>query len=202
MDISEEINKIAPELLNTKTHCARLSFLLSEIEEGEYWRGWGFKSISDFIKDYSDRCGLKPSQLHNYKLVGRYLKTFLKEEEFEKIGITTLRVIQKYVKETGKNPPEEVIQTALVGKTEDVKKALFQKEHPATSEETQDTWYDFGEIQGYVSDDQKLLISAAFKAAWHTDPVTPIEWPEWKRILDAIQKMSMEYIAAHPESTV
>ncbi len=195
--IDELVSKLAFAEQRLEHGYAQLGFLLSEVSEKNYWKG-GYKSFSEYIAQLGDKFSLGRTQLYSYLGTVRELKDYVSEQDLAQIGIGKAQELAKAVKSSGVGPSAEIIKEAVKTScsVKDVRKLLYDSKQVEVQEDG--TWLDL-DMSGYVTEDQKLLILSAFKAADRTDPVIQPTVKASARNIERLTRFAMEYLAAHSE---
>lgn len=196
--IDELVSKLAFAEQKLEHGYAQLGFLLSEVSEKNYWRGQ-YKSFGEYIAQLGDKFSLGRTQLYSYLGTVRDLKDHLSEQELTQIGIGKATELRRAVKSMGGlSPSPELIKEAIKStvSVKDLRKLLFDAKQ--VGEQQDGIWLDL-DMSGYVTEDQKLLILSAFKAADRTDPVIQTTMKASARNIERMTRFAMEFLNAHPE---
>ena len=173
---------------------AQLGTLLLRVRTKKYWHALGYPTFGSYIDKIKDKVGKGRTQLYQVVGVAEKLLPWMSPDDLAKIGISKAIELKKYIDQTGKLPPDDVVtaaENAEVG-TAELKAILFQDKNPQTE---QGTYFDLGGF--YATKDERDEINRAFDVAAKTDPVVSNEIPEWARRKEIIQRLCMNYLAEY-----
>lgn len=106
---------------------AELGSKLLTVRETQAWKTRDFKSFGDYLKYAEQRFNLGRTSLYHYISVSEKLLPMVGEETLSQIGISKAGELNRFVKETGKNPPQELIDRAADPETsvKEIREAVF-----------------------------------------------------------------------------
>lgn len=194
------LNDIRRGELALASNFARLGSLLVQIRAKRYWQLWGFHSWSAYIESIRGSVEKGRSQLYQVIGVAEQLLPVVSEQELVEMGISKAIELKRLLKSTGVKPSPEV-----VAKAKDPAVTIQElRAELATSTHSDEfprpgTWYDLGGF--YATPEERQEIERGFNCAIHTDPVIPLDWPEWARKKEVVTRLAQEYLATY-EATV
>lgn len=190
------LEAIGEDELRLATSYARLGRLLCEVGETEKWRGWGYESFGKYIQFIGNRIHRERSQIYASITAAKHLLPLVSESDLEAVGISKAIDLQKFVKQSGRNParvmitisPEEKL--AFKFDTDEISLLEFAKHpdvsgkrlHAAVLEalyekgEVKGTWFDLGGF--YATSEEKKEILNAMSVARRVEPIIPDTDPE------------------------
>lgn len=209
------LEAISEDELRLATSYARLGRLLCEVGETEKWRDWGFESFGKYIQFIGNRIHRERSQIYAAITAAKNLLPLVSETDLETVGISKAIDLQKFVKQSGRNPalvmitlsPEE--RLAFKFGTDEISLLEFAK-HPEVSGkrlhaavlealhekgEVKGTWFDLGGF--YATAEEKKEILNAMSVARSVEPVIPDTDPEHVQRKAIFLRFAQEFVGTY-----
>jgi hypothetical protein len=96
-----------------------LGTLLEDIRKRKYWLLWDFKGWDSFIKSLEGKIKKGRSQLYNCAGIARDLLPYIPPDDLRDIGITKASALRTAVKNTGKRPSDDLVDSLKSVKVEE-----------------------------------------------------------------------------------
>jgi hypothetical protein len=180
---------------------ARLGRLLIEVSEKELYRELGFPSFDQWMKNRISRFkSLQRTQLYAHMFTARHLLPHVDEKTFEQIGINKAKVIAEAIKTTGVAPKEEIVRAASNPRVTEgqLRQMVVEAYNLPEDDKPKGRWRDLGQLGAiYAEDEEWAEIRRAVEVAMMTDPVMSAESSDSAKLLDALLKISRDFLAAH-----
>lgn len=215
--IDELLDAIGEDQLRLATSYARLGRLLCEVSESEKWRDWGYESWGKYIQFVGNRIHRERSQIYASFTAAKNLLPLVSESDLETVGISKAIDLQKFVKQSGRNPAHVMIKIsaeeklALKFDADEISLLEFAK-HPEVSGkrlhaavlealhekgEVKGTWFDLGGF--YATADEKKEILNAMSVARRVEPIIPDTDPEHVQRKAIFLRWAQEFAGTYSE---
>jgi hypothetical protein len=216
MSVTVEIIKVTPEdALRQQALLNRVDSLLDSARENQEalhrnyieigaallevqkTKAWVLRerSYDSYVMACGKRFSRGRSALYGYVSVVERLSPYVKDGQLVEMGISKSQPLAQYVKQTGKKPPESLINKALDPEVSveqfraDIARETHQPENPKAK------WFDLGGF--YCTADERREIERAFDVATRVDPPIPDETPEIIKRKEIIQRFAMEFLSQY-----
>lgn len=193
--VQREIEQVAAAIKTNEqvldSNWVYLGCLTHKVRQNKYWQNYGHRSFGSYVASIAPKVDKERSQIYLYTTVAEKLLPQIKEEDLISMGATKANELKKYVIESGKLVPQELIDAALDPnkKIDEIRAAVSDALHK-TPEET-GKWFD---LKGfYVTDEERQLIEETIELAKNIDPVIPHNIPEHVQRKEAILRLAMEF---------
>lgn len=193
--LSENATRLGAEMTALENGFASLGYQILEMVEMGYWKLY-FPTWAAYRANLAQDCGISEDRLQRYWLTVRDLLPHFKKEDIEKMGITKSMMMRSMISKVGA-PSAEVTAVALdsTKTAKDLKRiiALIAK----LPEDEPGEYADF-EMEFMVTPEEKATIDDGIQAALNDDPPVSEKIAKPMRMKEAILRLSMEFLAAHP----
>jgi hypothetical protein len=136
-DIAQLLESNRLHKLNLDTNFVQIGALLDSIRTAQYWRIWGFKNFSAYMKSMESRT-------QNYHCLGvaRDLLPLISMEDLVAMGISKASVLRLMVK--GDKPITPELVALARDKTKEELEAAVAQELGLVEDDTPGKWFSFG----------------------------------------------------------
>lgn len=193
--LQQQIDSVASEISSGEqtisSRWVKLGSLVYQVRQKKYWSAYGHHSFGSYVVTLEPKIRRKRSQIYLCVGVIETLGSQVSEEDLETMGISKANELKKYVKESGKIIPSELLQLALSSEIDldNLKASVADALHKTPDEKG--SWLDLGGF--YVSDDERRLILDTIELAKNIDPVVPHDIPEHAQKKEAVLRLVMEF---------
>jgi hypothetical protein len=193
--IRREIEQVAAAIKTNEqvldSNWVYLGCLTHKVRTNKYWQNYGHRSFGAYIATLAPKVEKERSQIYLYTTVAEKLLPQISENDLVNMGATKANELKKYVVESGKLVPQELIDLALNPnkKIDEVKAAVADSLN--RTPETKGKWF---EIKGfYVSEEEQILLEDTLELAKNIDPVIPHDIPDHVQRKEAVLRLAMEF---------
>lgn len=171
-----------------------IGLALDAVENSKAWM-LRAKSYDSYIRERCEpRFGKSRTQLYGYRSVAKNLLPYLSAEKLMEIGISKAQPLATFVKNSGKKPPDTLLEAAKntrVG-VEEFRATIAEITHDGAEK---GKWLDMGGF--YCTADEKIEIEMGLERAETIEPL-PADAPVWLARKVAIQRLVAEFLATYP----
>lgn len=186
-------DKIVEHDAYLNTGFVRLGVLVQKIRTEKCWKSRGYANFGEYVQYLAGRVKRKRSYIYQCKSIAEKLLPQLSEETLGEMGISKANELKKLAVNSQKLIPQEVIDLALSGDTDEVKASVETILNPSTVE--QGKWYDFGGF--YLTESEREGLEEAYDLALKTDPVVAHDIPEHIQKKEVVMRWCMEFLSTY-----
>ena len=194
-----EIESLAGSISDTErklnSEWVRFGVLVHKVRSRKYWMNYGHDSFGQYVQTLENRIGRKRAYIYMCVGAAEKLLPQLTAESLVEMGISRANELQKFVTNTGRLVPEEMVELALNPEStlEELKARVANVTHGEPEENTR--WFDLGGF--YVTPDDKALIEEATKIAKSLDPVIAHDVPDHVQRKEVIIRWCQEFMSTY-----
>lgn len=195
VEIDSLLDSIHGQEKSLATNYVHLGKKMLRVQQGQYWREWGYPSVAAYYQSVGARIGRQRAQMYNYVSVAEKLLPYVSEQDLEAMGISRAQELARFVKQTGRIVTPHLLEAALdPNKNIAELHAEVMQAANAKGEVRGSWWEPFGGSY-YDLDERKEVQMAVQIAMKDVDPTHP-EHIQRKHVILALVR---EFISSNPQ---